>query len=39
MRSFEVENGPYRAVLQASRVEGRIYVDKAWRAPAEAAAR
>jgi arylsulfatase A-like enzyme len=39
MRSFGVANGSYSAVLQASRVEGRIYVDKAWRAPAEAAAR
>jgi arylsulfatase A-like enzyme len=33
MRSFEVSNGSYRAVLQASRVEGRVYVDKGWRLP------
>ena len=39
MRSFAVSNGAYHAVLQASRVEGRIYVDKAWRVPAEAGAR
>ncbi len=29
--SLRVSNGAYRAVLQASEVEGRRYIDKAWR--------
>lgn len=30
-RALRVANGSYRAVLQVSEVEGRRYVDKAWR--------
>jgi hypothetical protein len=26
-----VRNGPYRAVLQVSEVEGKRYIDKGWR--------
>ncbi len=36
-RTFETAgaNGSYRAALQVSEVEGRRYVDKSWRLPAE----
>ena len=30
-RALHVANGAYRAVLQASEVDGRRYIDKAWR--------
>ena len=30
-RALRVSNGAYRAVLQASEVDGRRYIDKAWR--------
>ena len=30
-RSLRVQNGAYRAVLQVSEVDGKRYIDKAWR--------
>ncbi|HEY0337474.1 MAG TPA: alkaline phosphatase family protein [Burkholderiales bacterium] len=30
-RTLRVRNGPYRAVLQVSEVEGKRYIDKGWR--------